>query len=387
VKVLIVNQTSQMSGAEHSLLTLLDSLYGGDVELFAAVPNGALEKALARRGVPLRKIRGTDASFRLHPLHTPRAFMELALAGRAVAAIARRERAQLVHANTTRAGLVALAARRLGGPPVLVHLRDWVPAGRLSRVVLSAIRREAAAVVANSRFAAEQLPPGRARVEVLPNPVDLRRFDPSRLDRGVARRMLDIPPDEEILSMVGQITPWKGQADAVRALAKVRRTRPRARLLIAGTAKFTATSTRYDNRAYDRELRALPAQLGVQGAVSFLGEREDVPTLLAATDVLLVPSWREAFGRVAVEGMAMGVPVVVTTVGGPAEVVRDGIDGRLLPPREPERWADVVNELLSDPSLRAAMGRAGRERAAHLADPEAHAAAIHAVYRSVARLN
>lgn len=387
MKVLIVNQTSQMSGAEHSLLTLLDSLYGGDVELFAAVPNGALEKALARRGVPLRKIRGTDASFRLHPLHTPRALMELALAGRAVAAIARRERAQLVHANTTRAGLVALAARRLGGPPVLVHLRDWVPAGRLSRVVLSAIRREAAAVVANSRFAAEQLPPGRAPVEVVPNPVDLHRFDPSRLDRGAARRMFGIAPDEEILSVVGQLTPWKGQADAVRTLAKVRRTRPRARLLIAGTAKFTATSTRYDNRAYDRELRALPAQLGVQGDVSFLGEREDVPTLLAATDVLLVPSWREAFGRVAVEGMAMGVPVVVTAVGGPAEVVRDGIDGRVLPPREPERWADVVNELLSDSSLRAAMGRAGRERAAHLADPETHAAAIRAVYRSVARLN
>jgi D-inositol-3-phosphate glycosyltransferase len=67
--------------------------------------------------------------------------------------------------------------------------------------------------------------------------------------------------------------------------------------------------------------------------------------------------------------------------------VRDGIDGRVLPPREPERWADVVNELLSDSSLRAAMGRAGRERAAHLADPETHAAAIRAVYRSVARLN
>jgi L-malate glycosyltransferase len=383
VKVLILNQTSQISGAEHSLLTLLDALYG-EVELFAAVPAGALEKALARRGVPLSKIRGTDASFRLHPMHTPRALMELALAGRAVAAIARRERAQLVHANTTRAGLVGLAAHRLGGPPVLVHVRDWVPSGRLSRVVLSAIRREAAAVVANSRFCAEQLPPGPAPIEVLSNPVDLDRFDPSRIDREEARRMLGIAPDDEVLGVVGQLTPWKGQEDAVRILEKVLRSRPRARLLIAGTAKFTATSTRFDNRAYDRELRALPAELGVQGAVSFLGEREDVPTLLAAIDVLLVPSWREAFGRVAVEGMAMGVPVIVTAVGGPAEVVRDGIDGRVLPPKSPERWAEAVIELLRDSSRREAMGQAGRERAAKLADPDAHAAAIQAVYRSVA---
>jgi glycosyltransferase involved in cell wall biosynthesis len=100
--------------------------------------------------------------------------------------------------------------------------------------------------------------------------------------------------------------------------------------------------------------------------------------------VLLVPSWREAFGRVAVEGMAMGVPVIVTAVGGPAEVVRDGIDGRVLPPKSPERWAEAVIELLRDSSRREAMGQAGRERAAKLADPDAHAAAIQAVYRSVA---
>ena len=386
MKVLIVNQTSQMSGAERSLLTLLDAL-PGDVEPVAAVPRGALEQALARRGVPLRKICGTDASFRLHPVHTPRALMELTRAGCAVAAIARRERAHLIHANTTRAGLVGLAARRLGGPPVVVHVRDWVPDGRMSQLVLSMIRREAAAVVANSRFSAEQLPPGPAPVAVLPNPVDLNRFDPSRTDREAARTALGLAPDDEVLAVIGQHTPWKGQADAVRVLEKVRQRRPLARLLVAGSAKFTATSTRFDNRAYDRELRALPGELGVNQAVSFLGEREDVPTLLAAIDVLLVPSWREAFGRVAVEGMAMGVPVIVTAVGGPAEVVRDGIDGRVLPPRDPERWADAVIELLGDPPLRDAMGQAGRERATRLADPQAHAAAIQAVYRSVARVN
>ena len=380
MKVLVVNQTGQMSGAERSLITLLEAL-GDGVRVSAAVPAGDLALALADRGIPVHRIRGTDASFRLHPIHTARALAELALAGTEVRTIARREGADLIHANTTRAGLIALIAHRLGGPPVLVHVRDWVPPGRASKLVMAAVRRQAAAVIANSRFAADQLPHGRAPLHVLPNPIDLRQFDPSQVDRKAARAALGLAQDDDVVGMVGQLTPWKGQADAVRVLAAVRRTRPAARLVIAGSAKFAAASTRYDNLAYDRDLRALPAELGVQDAVSFLGERDDIPQILAAIDLLLVPSWREAFGRVAVEAMAMTVPVVVTAVGGPAEVVRDDVEGRVLPPREPERWAAVVSSLLADPRRRAEMGRAGRERAMALADPSTHAAAVERVYR------
>lgn len=384
MRVLIVNQTSQMSGAEHSLLTLLDALVPR-VDVVAAVPPGDLADALAQRGIPVRPLRGTDASFRLHPIHTPRALAELSLAAAITARIARKAQADVVHANTTRAGLIALGARRLAAPPVLVHIRDWVPATRAARVVLTLIRRDAAAVVANSGFAASQLPEGRAPVHVIANPVDLRRFDPSRFERDAARARLGIRPEDEVLGVVGQLTPWKGQAEAVQILASARRARPAARLVVIGSAKFAATSTRYDNRAYERELRALPARLGIADAVDFVGEQKDVAALLAAVDVLLVPSWREAFGRVAVEGMAMGVPVIVTAVGGPAEVVRDEIDGLVLEPQEPELWADAVIELLADPERRRRMGRAGRERARAVSDPAMHAAAIEAVYQQIRR--
>ena len=80
----------------------------------------------------------------------------------------------------------------------------------------------------------------------------------------------------------------------------------------------------------------------------------------------------------------MGVPVVVTAVGGPAEIVRDGIDGRVLEPRDPGAWAVAVNELLAQPELRAKMGRSGRERAAELFAPDAGANAVTTIYRDVA---
>ena len=86
--------------------------------------------------------------------------------------------------------------------------------------------------------------------------------------------------------------------------------------------------------------------------------------MLRAIDVLLVPSWEEPFGRTVVEAMAMEVPVLATSEGGPAESLREGVDGHLLPPRDPAAWVEPAARLLSDPALRAEMGRAGRARAA-----------------------
>jgi len=88
--------------------------------------------------------------------------------------------------------------------------------------------------------------------------------------------------------------------------------------------------------------------------------------------------------RVIKDQIAMGVPVVVTAVGGPSEVVRDGVEGRVLAPRDPERWSTVVLELLSDPATRERMGRAGRDRARSISDPAVHATAIEAIYRRLA---
>jgi len=383
MRVLYVNQTSQMSGAERSLLALLAGL-GDAVAPLVACPPGELSAALDERGVPRAVIAGTRASFKAHPVQTPRSLFDIGRSAVQLRRLAAHDRAELVHANTTRAALLALLGRRRGGPPVLAHIRDWAPDGRFPRAVHSFIARRADAVVANSAYVAEIFDgmPSRAPVRVIHNPVELGAFDPAALDGAAVRRELGLAEDALALAVVAQLTPWKGQDDAIRALAELPSEAGSPVLLVVGSAKFAGAGTRLDNEAYERDLHRLVVELGVADRVRFLGERTDVPDVLAATDLLLLPSWREAFGRIAVEGMAVGVPVVSTNVGGPAEIIRDGVDGLLLPPRRPELWAERIVPLLADHRRRLRMGESGRERAAGFS-PRAHAEAMLDAYRAL----
>ncbi len=354
------------------------------MEPLVACPAGELADAVRDLGIAHKPIVGTQASFRLHPVHTGRGLAEIARSALQVRRLVAGYRPDLVHANTTRAALLALLARDRSGPPVLAHIRDWAPAGRFSRLVLGLIARRAAAVVANSAYIAAQFDglPLRAPVRVIHNPVDLQRFDPGAVDGAAVRRELGVGEEEIVLAVVAQLTPWKGQDDAVRIVADLASRGRDATLLLAGSAKFAAAGTQYDNVAFERDLHALAEELGVGGRVRFLGETADVPAVLAATDVLLMPSWQEAFGRIAVEAMAMGMPVVATDAGGPPEILESGVEGLLLAPRRPDHWAREVEPLIVDSGLRAAMGERARRRAADF-ELSAHAATVLACYRDL----
>lgn len=379
MRLLCVSHTARVAGAEHSLLVLLDSLPEG-VEAALACPEGELAAAARVQGVEVRPISGTDLSGRLHPRHTAREVMRLLRSGRELAAIAREWGADVVHANTPRAGLVSAAAG--GGLPLVVHVRDSLPPGRVPALTLSVLARRASAFVCTSRFLAEQVP-RRAATAIVANAVDPERFDPARVSRAQARVRLGLSDDEPVLALVAQVSPHKGQSDAIRALALVRRRHPRARLLLVGSVKFTSASTRFDNRGYRAQLQRLVDELGLRAAVSFLGERPDIPELLAAADLVLVPSWYEPFGRVAVEAMLMQVPVIATAVGGVREVVVDGVDGLICEPRDVAAWAQAIVSLLDDPVRRREMGEQGRRRASDAFSPARHAHGMLGVFQRI----
>lgn len=381
MRVLYVSHTGQVSGGERSLLDLVAALPPDVVPALACPAQGPLRGLASARALTTVATTGTAGSLRLSLRETPRAVAQMARAAVDVARAARRLRADLLHANSIRAGLVAVPAGRLCAVPVVVHVRDRLPRGAAADASIRVVAHGAVAVVANSQFTADGVRAvvPAAPVTVIHNAVDLARFDPGREDRERARAALGLPADALVAGIVGQITPWKGQLEAIQAIAGLGR-EPDVRLLVVGEAKFVDRATRFDNLAYVRRLREEIAAAGLEDRVSLLGERSDVPAVLRALDVLLVPSWEEPFGRVVLEGMAMGVPVVATDAGGPAEILSDGRDGLLVPPCDPAAWTAALERLAADPRLRETLATAGRARAAEFT-PARHAGAVVDVYR------
>jgi L-malate glycosyltransferase len=364
VRVLYVNHTAIVSGGEHSLLALLGSL-PAEIEPLVATPRGDLMDAVRALGIPVRAIAGTAGSLRLHPVHTTRALTEMGFAATQVRRAAKDHRADIVHANSIRAGIVLALARPPGAARVS-HVRDCLPPGPVSTATLRFLAAGSTAVVANSAFTAARVRAAApsAALHVIHNPVDLARFDPARIDRNTARSALgETSTRRPLLGVVAQITPWKGQHTAVEVLRRVREDGLDAHLLLIGAAKFLDSATRFDNAAYVAGLREQIARAGLEDRVSWLGQRDDVPELMRALDVLLLPSEEEPFGRAVIEAMALEVPVLATRVGGPAEIIDHGVEGRLLDPADPQAWAQAVVEIAADPERARAMGRAGRARA------------------------
>jgi len=380
MRVLYVNHTAEVSGAERSLLSLLAAL-PDTVSSLVATPRGRLDAEVRRLGLGTTSIPGTAGSLRLHPLHTPRALLEMAAAAGFVRMAARRHRADLIHANSIRAGIVLGLAHSSSAS--IVHVRDCLPPGPLTTATMRLIAATATTVVANSEYTARSVRRAapNARLEVVHNPVDLKRWDPDRIDRVRTRAGLgDAGERAMLMGVVAQLSPWKGQDTAIEALRILREEGIDAHLLLIGSAKFVARATRFDNEGYVAGLRTLVADAGLENYVSWLGEREDVPELVSALDVLLLPSWEEPFGRALIEAMAMGVPVVATNLGGPPEIIEDGREGYLVAPREPGAWARAIGRIAEEPERGRQMGDAGRQRVREAFSVEHHVAAMLNVY-------
>jgi glycosyltransferase involved in cell wall biosynthesis len=385
VHVLLVDHTGHVSGAEYSLQSLIAGLRAAEVRCTLACPTGPNQDLARSHGIEPLTISASEGSLRLHPTRTPRALAELARAALQVARLAQRLRVDIIHANSIRASLAAGVAARIARRPAVAHLRDRLPPGAASKASLRLIGATCAHLVSNSDYTAQALQEAgvQAPASVIPNPVDLELFvAPSEQRRAATRAALGLERGAFALGVVGQITPWKGQDMALRALGEVAAHHPQVRLLVVGEAKFVGGSTRLDNGAYLRHLHELARDARVAGRVDFLGERSDAPAIMGAIDALLLPSHGEPFGRVIVEAMAAGTPVIASDAGGPAEIVEDGVDGLLVPEDDVRAWAAAVERLVTDDGARRELSRRGRARSRDFSIA-AHAERVLMVYREV----
>ena len=385
MRVLFVNPGRDLGGAEQSLLLLLRELLRNDVEPTVALfGDGPFAARLAQMGLRTAYLLLTDDVRRSTRYNHGMRLSELArLGAQAVpgtaqlVALAARTHADVVHTNGLKAHVLGGLAGRIALRPVIWHVRDFPPEGTQGRVLRVASKTLPRIMLTNSAaVAAAWRPDGNPkRVRAIGNPVDLARFHPD-VGGASVRAELGIAPDVPVVGMVAHLTPWKGHEEFLSVAAKV----SGARFLVAGGAIYETEG----HAGFAERLQRRAVDLGLGGRVHFLGNRDDIPEILAALDVLVhCPTAPEPFGRAVAEAMAVGKPVVAARAGGLPELVEHEVTGLLVPPGDVTACATAVTRLLSDPALRARLGAAGRASAESLFDPAAHAERVLQAYREI----
>ena len=249
-----------------------------------------------------------------------------------------------------------------GGYPWFVRLADRLLAGTTTKGI--------AVSEATARFAMSYQGFRASQIEVWRNSVDLSRYrPPSPAERADVRRELNVPLDVPVVITVARMDHVKGLDILVEAWPSVVRQTPSAHLIIVG-----------DGSLRD-DLVSRVASHGLMESVHFLGYRTDVPRILHAADILALPSRSEGLPLAGLEALASGLPVVAHAVGGVPDLVVDGENGRLVPPR-PETLAEALIELVSDGALRERLARGARPSVEGLG-VQSYAERLERLYRSV----
>lgn len=265
----------------------------------------------------------------------------------------------LVHHNDNpRGDRASILGARQAGVPQTAHVR-YTPLyfPPIDRRLVRPIRRFLPMSRAIEEHLTTNLGPLPAPVEVVYDPFHFDVHDEVLRTSPVDRAEFGFDRDDIVLANIGRITSWKGQDVFLKAMRLVVDRVPRAKALLVG-----APNDRDESQQFWKELHDLTDALGLRGSVHFTGFRKDVPSVMAASDIVVhTATMAEPFGKVLVEAMASRRPVVGTAFGGPLEIVTEGETGHLVPASDPEALAQVLIELASHPERITAMGDRGRE--------------------------
>lgn len=336
LRTLHVDPERGFSGGETQVLALARHLHAaGHAVAVAARPDGGLAQRLAEEPIEVLPL---TVGFG----HDPRA-------GRALRAAIAAWRPDVVHHHTSRALSLAPYVQR-AVVQVVTRRMDYAPRGAGAYVRWLYGRMDAViAISAAARDALAARGLDAARIAVVPSGVAVESF--RDLDRTAARRALAIDDERPVLAIVASLHTRKGHAVLLEALAEVLRRGARPLCLAAGTGP--------EGEALHDQAR----RLDLAGTVRWLGQVQDVRPVLAASDVVVMPSLAEGLGVAAIEAMAAGRAVVASRVGGLPELIDDGVQGLLVPPGDAAALAAALVRCLDDVALRERLGAAGRLRA------------------------
>lgn len=395
IRVLFFDHTAALGGGEIALLNLVRHLdptkvkpvvvLAADGPLAERLRPAAIETHILPLAPNIASIKkdtlGIFTLVRIRELSTVFNY------ARHLARFIREHNIDLIHTNSLKADIIGGIAGRFARCPVVWHVRDRVEDDYLPATVVHLFRFLCrvipAYVIANSAATLRTLHLGtRHHSSSIPSGVDFdlkssvvhdgaQSTTPSadgHSDPGIFR-----------IGLIGRISPWKGQHIFLQAADQVHRRFPKARFVIIGAALF-------GEEGYDRRVRQLSVQLGLEKVVEFAGFRPDVQRAVAELDLVVHASTTgEPFGQVIIEGMAAGKPVVATNGGGVPEIVEDGETGILVPMGDAPAMAEAICKVLADPAQAKAMGARARQRVMDRFTVEETARRVHAVYEEIFR--
>jgi glycosyltransferase involved in cell wall biosynthesis len=369
LRVAWIDHCAALGGGEIAMATQLAERPGGALVLLAE--DGPLVDRLRRHGVETVVLPLPEATRAAGRGSLPRPRHALALLHYVwqLRGELRKQGVQLVHANSFKAGLYGCAAARLARIPSVWHVREGLHAGAMrginALIVRTSLRLMPHLVIANSSWTRSTTGLPDERCVVIPSPVDLP----------VEQRQAHAGT---VVLLLGRLSPIKGQREFLQAFAMAFAGRPEVRARIVGSALF-------GEHEYARALEPLATGLGIADQVSFEPFTDDVPGVLATSDVLVQASQvPEGLGQVVIQGMRAGLAVVASSLGGPAEIVTHESDGLLVDPRNLASLADALRRVVDDVAFREQLGERARSSADRFT-PQAVWQLTDAAYRRVLR--
>lgn len=355
VRVLHVITRLVVGGAQENTLLTVEHLSRTRYDAVLASgptsgPEGTLEGRLPS-GIPFERI--PELVRYPHPVLDGVALWRLAT-------LIRRLRPDIVHTHTTKAGILGRVAARIARAPIVVHtphghaFHDYLNSvgSRALRQMERWLARRTNAIICLTEAERQDHirlgigPP--EQFEVIHSGVDLLRFGATPGDPLAKRRELALPADGPLVGCVARLVPVKGVDYLLEATPHIRRRAPRATVVFVGDGPLRPA------------LQRRAAQLNLNGAVVFLGLRDDVEQILPIFDVVVMPSLNEGMGKAVIEAMAAGRPVVGSAVSGIRDVIAHERTGLLVPPADPQALAGAVAACLSDPAMAASLARNAR---------------------------
>jgi L-malate glycosyltransferase len=345
MRILQVSSASSFGGGERYLVDLANTLAARGHELYAA----------------LRPDSPTATHLRLPPKHLN--FLPLrnaidAPSAQALANLVRKQKIEVIHAHMARDySLAAYAARRNPTTKFIVTRHVLFPLSRFHRRTLS----QAAAVIAVSAAVGRQLDSQglvpAERLAVIPNGIDVSRFDraQSRLDRRALLASLRLPMESLLVGSIGELRKLKRHDDFIKAAADLAEQFPLANFVVAGLDASPSREVR-------TQLERLILELNLSGRVHLLGWLDNAEELVCALDVFVSASETESFGLAIGEAMAAGTAVVSTATEGASELIEDRINGVLVPIGDVSQMRQAIASLLAEENKRYELGARARER-------------------------